>query len=81
MEDFQVASKKALREPEDVDAGFLEVGHNERFEVVVNHPDLKPDANGVGHIVFSPRQARHFAELLLKHAAEAMEEFYARVKK
>jgi hypothetical protein len=48
--------------------GFLEVGTNEQGEVVVNHPDLKPDANGVGHIVFSKNQARNLANLLLKHA-------------
>ena len=51
--------------------GFLEVGLNEQGEIVVNHPDLKPDADGVGHIVFSPNQARNLAELLLKHAAKA----------
>lgn len=48
--------------------GFLEVGANERGEIVINHPDLKPDANGVGHIVFSPSQARHLAQSLTKHA-------------
>lgn len=52
--------------------GFLEVGRTEdTHEVVINHPDLKPDENGVGHIVFSPRQARNLANLLLKHAAWA----------
>lgn len=50
--------------------GFLEVGRNDNFEVVVNHPDLKPDENGVGHIVFSPAQARNLAQLLLKHASD-----------
>lgn len=49
--------------------GVLEVGRNDQHEVVINHPDLKPDENGVGHIVFSPRQARHLANLLIKHAA------------
>jgi hypothetical protein len=39
------------------------------LEVVINHPDLKPDENGVGHIVFSPRPARMLANLLVKHAA------------
>ncbi len=62
-------------EPKDVNRGVLEVGRNDRFEVVVNHPDLHPDENGVGHIVFSPRQARAFARLLLKHAAEAVDEY------
>lgn len=48
--------------------GFLEVGHNDKGEVVINHPDLKPDENGVGHIVFSPAQARNLARLLLERA-------------
>lgn len=44
-------------------AGVLEVGISEDGrEVVVNHPDLMPDANGVGHIVFSPNQARSFRD-------------------
>lgn len=51
--------------------GYLEVGLNEQGEIVVNHPDLKPDADGVGHIVFSPNQARNLAGLLVKHAAQA----------
>jgi hypothetical protein len=41
--------------------GTLEVGTNETNEVVINHPDLDPDENGVGHIVFSPAQARNLA--------------------
>src|ERR1035438_10261587 len=49
-------------------SGFLEVGPNDDGEVVINHPDLKPDENGVGHIVFSPNQARNLAMLLFKHA-------------
>src|ERR1035438_2791117 len=49
-------------------SGFLEVGPNDKNEVVINHPDLHPDENGVGHIVFSPNQARNLAELLIKHA-------------
>lgn len=59
---------EALR---DKASGFLEVGLNDNGEIVVNHPDLKPDANGVGHIVFSPEQAMNFANLLLKHAGVA----------
>lgn len=51
--------------------GFLEVGRNEQGEVVINHPDLKPDENGVGHIVFSVNQARNLARLLEKQASEA----------
>jgi len=48
--------------------GFLEVGLNDAGEVVVNHPDLKPDENGVGHIVFSANQARDLSQLLDKYA-------------
>lgn len=51
--------------------GFLEVGRNEDHEVVINHPDLKPDESGIRHIVFSPRQARNLANLLIKHATWA----------
>lgn len=54
--------------------GYLEVGRDENGDIVVNHPDLQPDANGVGHIVFSPNQARHLAHLLLKHAEESEDE-------
>lgn len=50
--------------------GFLEVGHS-NGEVIINHPDLRPDANGVGHIVFSPEEARGLADLLRKNAEEA----------
>ncbi len=55
----------------DVAGGYLEVGLDYQGQVVVNHPDLKPDENGVGHIVFSPAQARNLAELLLKHALQS----------
>ncbi len=51
--------------------GYLEVGLNEQGEVVVNHPDLKPGENGVGHIVFSASQARDLADLLHKHANQS----------
>lgn len=51
--------------------GYLEVGLNEAGnEVVINHPDLKPDENGVGHIVFSADQARNLARLLMEKARE-----------
>lgn len=36
--------------------------------VVINHPDLKPDAEGCGHIVFSPDQATALAGLLFRKA-------------
>ena len=51
--------------------GYLEVGANEQGEVLINHSDLKPDENGVGHIVFSKNQARNLANLLTKHAGSA----------
>ncbi len=49
-------------------AGYLEVGCNDNGEVVINHPDIESDKDGVGHIVFSPNQARALAKLLIKHA-------------
>jgi len=51
--------------------GELEVGTNGQGEVVVIHPDIDADKDGVGHIVFSPAQARNFAATLVKKAAEA----------
>lgn len=50
-----------------LEGGTLEVGNDGR-NVIVNHPDLKPDENGVGHIVFSAAQAEKFATLILQHA-------------
>lgn len=55
----------------DIIGGFLEVGCNEQDEIVINHPDLKADDNGVGHIVFSSAQARNLATLLVENAAKA----------
>ena len=52
----------------DMVKGVLEVGRTEDHEVIINHPDLEPDENGVGHIVFSPDQARDLARLLIMHA-------------
>jgi hypothetical protein len=53
-------------------AGKLEVSLTEDGnEIVIKHPDLKPDATGVGRIVFSPRHARHLANLLIENATEA----------
>jgi hypothetical protein len=64
-----------MSELRDVDAGFLEVGRDDNFQIVINHPDLKPDENGVGHIVFSIRQARNLARLLMEHAEDAEREW------
>lgn len=52
----------------------LEVGTNGDGEVVINHPDLKPDENGVGHIVFSVDQALNLAYLLESKASDAAKE-------
>ncbi|HVN82273.1 MAG TPA: hypothetical protein VMW38_25030 [Terriglobia bacterium] len=53
-------------------SGILEVGVDPKtHEVVINHPDLQPDANGCGHIVFSVSQALDLAMILMKKAAEA----------
>lgn len=65
----------------DIEAGTLEVGTNGEGEVVVNHPDLKPDENGVGHIVFSPKQAFRLSALLHKKACEADEELAEKIRR
>ena len=52
----------------------LEIGTNGAGEVVISHPDLKPDENGVGHIVFSPDQAMHLASLLQQGDIAAQKE-------
>jgi len=57
--------------------GVLEVGTNGKGEVVINHPDLQPDENGIGHIVFSPDQARGLAATLIRKASEATRELGA----
>lgn len=65
----------------EVAEGILEIGSNGNGEVVINHPDLKPDENGVGHIVFSPDQARRLAWMLQKKAHEAEEELVEKRRK
>ena len=53
-------------------AGVLEVSRtDDTQQVVIIHPDLKPDASGVGRLVFSPRHARHLANLLIEFATDA----------
>lgn len=54
--------------------GYLEVGSNGQGEVVINHGDLKPDENGVGHIVFSVAEARNLAKILNRQASIAEKE-------
>ena len=58
----------------DINQGTLEVGTTGLGEVVINHPDLEPDENGVGHIVFSVEEARNLANLLLSKSADALVE-------
>lgn len=61
------APTQELLRPEN----YLEVGHTpDGREVVINHPNLLTDSRGVGHIVFSPAQARALAKLLLRKADE-----------
>jgi len=65
------AELAALVERDEIVAGHLQVGVSENGrEVIVNHPNLQADANGVGHIVFSPLQARSLARKLLEKADE-----------
>lgn len=51
--------------------GNLWVGLTATSEVVINHPLLDVDKDGIGHIVFSAAQARNLARLLNKHADAA----------
>ena len=57
--------------PPDKISGYLEIGTNGRGEIVINHPGI---VDGPGHFVFSPRQAKHLAESLLKRVKEAEDE-------
>jgi hypothetical protein len=52
-------------------AGYWEIGLNDALEVVINLGPMELDQNGIGHVVFSPRQARHLAKLLNKHARQS----------
>jgi hypothetical protein len=70
-----VYERRFPQEPDDVNSGVLEVGTDGKGNVIVNHPDLQPDEKGCGHIVFSPRQARQFGNLMLKHSAIALKEW------
>lgn len=55
----------------EIVSGTLMVGTTGAGEVVIEHPDLNADANGVGHIVFSPEQARDLGALMVKKAGDA----------
>ena len=55
---------------EEQGPGTLEVGTNERGEVVINL-----DRDRTGHIVFSTREALEFARTILKMSERARQEF------
>jgi hypothetical protein len=60
-------------------AGRLEVGlADDTRHIVISHPESKPDGNGVGHIILSPRHARHLANVLIDCAADAEAEATSR---
>lgn len=52
---------------------FLEVGLNDRGEVVISHPFLIQNEQG-GHLIFTPEEASHFGLLMLQKATEAAAE-------
>jgi hypothetical protein len=66
-----IDSRTGVESMTEIAKNTLEVGTNGKGEVVINHPDLEPDENGVGHIVFSVEQARSLANLMMAKAADA----------
>ena len=78
--DYVVAALAAepTREQERVPSpGQLLIGTNGRGEVVIEHPDIDADKDGVGHIIFSTKEARALARTLLKKTDEAEQELRA----
>lgn len=57
-----------IRDPKPPAGSLIVAITQDGKDVVINHPDLKPDAEGVGHIVFSPDQALNLAMLLWRKA-------------
>ena len=55
-------------------SGILEVGTNGKGIVVLNHPKIDVDKDGVGHIIFSPNEAMHLATVLAQKAIDAVYE-------
>jgi hypothetical protein len=56
-------------------AGILEVSRTvDGSKIAIKHCQLQSDGNEMSHIVLSPRQARHFANVLIMHAGEAENE-------
>ena len=53
-------------------AGLLQVTRTgDGRKVVISYPDAEPDENGDRAIALTPRQARHFASVLIIAAQEA----------
>lgn len=53
-------------------AGFLDIDRRrDTHEIVISHRAVKPDANGLVHIMLLPRYARHLANLLIENATYA----------
>ena len=53
-------------------AGIFEVYRtDDGGKIAIKHLGVKADTNGMSRIVLSPRQARHFANVLIMHAGEA----------
>lgn len=61
-------------------AGFLEIDRTgDTYEIVITHPQTKPDANGLVRVFLQPRHARYLANLLIEHATYAEAEAVGRV--
>lgn len=58
----------AVPDPKPVGGELIVALTEDGKNVVINHPDLQPDADGCGHIVFSPDQATNLAGLLFMKA-------------
>ena len=54
--------------------GTLQIGTNDTGMVILNHPQMETDANGCGHIAFTPDEAECLAELLENNAKVARKE-------
>lgn len=78
MDEILQADFEPFPAPPAPASGTLEIGTTGRGEVVINHPDLKPDAQGCGHIVFSPQQAEALADLLIVKSKVARTEVSGR---
>jgi hypothetical protein len=53
-------------------AGIFEVDRTkDGSKILIKHPETKADASGKSHLILSPRQARHFANVLIMPAGEA----------